>query len=178
MHEEQVITALRARENGATELLLRYYGPLLRYVIAPILSDSREREECLADAAMQVWEKIGRYDAERGSWKSWLTALTRNLALNRLRREKGTEESLDENVVSPAPGPEERVLHRERLERLNRALLALPPEERALCYRKYYYMQSTRQIAAELGLSERSVEGRLYRIKKKLRLELGGADDA
>ena len=35
-----------------------------------------------------------------------------------------------------------------------------------LFYRKYYYLQPTAQIAAELGMTERAVEGRLYRLKK------------
>ena len=45
----------------------------------------------------------------------------------------------------------------------------LSPKDKTLIYRKYYYMQSTEQIAAEMGLTERAVEGRLYRIKQKLR---------
>ena len=45
----------------------------------------------------------------------------------------------------------------------------LSVKDKILLYRKYYYMQSTEQIAAELGLTQRAVEGRLYRIKKKLR---------
>ena len=44
--------------------------------------------------------------------------------------------------------------------------------------RKYYYLQSTRQIAAELGTSERAVEGKLYRLRKKLQKALGGEFDA
>ena len=35
-------------------------------------------------------------------------------------------------------------------------------------------MQSTAQIASELGMSVRAAEGRLYRIKKRLRSMLGG----
>ena len=38
----------------------------------------------------------------------------------------------------------------------------------------YFYMQVTRQIGAELGLSERAGEGRLYRIKKKMIKKMGG----
>ena len=45
---------------------------------------------------------------------------------------------------------------------------------RLLFYRKYYYLQPTKQIAAELGMTERAVEGRLYRLRKKLQKELGG----
>ena len=59
---------------------------------------------------------------------------------------------------------------------LKNALYQLPYDERLLFFRKYYYRQSTAQIAAELGTSVRAIEGRLYRIKQKLRLALGGED--
>ena len=61
---------------------------------------------------------------------------------------------------------------------LQRALEELPAGSRALLYRKYYYRQSTAQIAAELGLTERAVEGKLYRLKKRLRKSLGGEGHA
>ena len=35
-------------------------------------------------------------------------------------------------------------------------------------------MQSTAQMAAELGISPRAVEGRLYRLRNKLKETLGG----
>ena len=48
--------------------------------------------------------------------------------------------------------------------------------ERLLFYRKYCYLPSTAQIASELGLAERAVEGRLYRLKRQLR-KLPGVDE-
>ena len=65
-------------------------------------------------------------------------------------------------------------MERERAEALQKALLTLSHRERQLFYRKYYYLQSTAQLAAELGLTERAVEGKLYRIRKKLQKQLGG----
>ena len=61
---------------------------------------------------------------------------------------------------------------------LRRAVEGLSTGERALFYRKYYYLQSTAQIAAELGTTERAVEGRLYRLRRRLRDAMGGEDDA
>lgn len=133
MHEQEVLALLRAGDERGAEALLRHYAPLMRYIIAPIVPDAQDREECLSDAALRVWEKFGTYDPARGSWTAWLTAL-------------------------------------------ERALTALPQRDRLLFYRKYYYRQSTAQIAAELGTTERAVEGRLYRIKKALRKALGGDD--
>lgn len=57
---------------------------------------------------------------------------------------------------------------------LSRALSSLSRRDYLLFYRKYYYLQSTAQIAAELGVTERAVEGRLYRLRKKLQHLLGG----
>ena len=175
MREEELIALLRARDERGAEELLRRYTPLLRYVIAPILPDAQDQEECISETAMRVWEKIGQYDAERGSWTAWLTALARNGALNRARMGKRfAAGELGADTPSPEPTPEEALLRRERQEALARLLYDLPEKDRLLFYRKYYYRQSTAQIAAELGLTQRAVEGRLYRIKKGLRDGLGG----
>lgn len=179
MTEHQIIAWLRQGDPRGMDALLLHYGPLMRYVIAPILPDPRDREDCLSEAAMKVWEKIGTFSPQRGAWKSWLTALTRNTALNHARRARraGQAEALSPDLPSPAPTPEEALLRRERQEEVRAALQALPARDRALLYRKYYYRQPTAQIAAELGLTERGVEGRLYRLKRRLRHVLGGEPD-
>ena len=154
--------------------LLQQYGPLMRYIIAPILSDSRDREECLQDAAMKAWNQLDQYDANRGSFTTWLTVITRNTALNYARRKSPETEALPEQMEAPDSNPESILLARERKQALQRVLMALSISDRTLFYRKYYYRQSTAQIAAETGLTLRAVEGRLYRVKQKLRKELGG----
>ena len=157
MHEQEVLALLRAGDERGAEALLRHYAPLMRYIIAPIVPDAQDREECLSDAALRVWEKFGTYDPARGS-----------------RKKSGGSEELSGDLPSAEPTPEERLLQQERRQALERALTALPQRDRLLFYRKYYYRQSTAQIAAELGTTERAVEGRLYRIKKALRKALGG----
>ena len=112
--QEQEITALLAerREEGM-DALLRHYGPLMRYVISGILQDPRDREECLSEAAMQVWEHIGQFSRQRGSWNAWLTAVARNTALNHARknaRHAGAEELTEHTAAGPSP--EEEVVRR------------------------------------------------------------------
>lgn len=172
MGESEIIDLIRARDERGAEELLRHFGALIRYVIAPILPDERDREDCLAEVLMRIWDGIGGYDPERGSWRAYITAAARNAALNRARAER-TAEVLPDGV-STQPGPEEAVIAREEIDELRRAIDALPPGDRALIYRKYYYRQSTAQMASELGLTARAVEGRLYRIKKRLGAALGG----
>lgn len=176
--ESALIARMRAGEPEALSEFQTAYTPLLRYIIAPILPDERDREECLADAVHRAWERIGQFDRASGSFAGWLSVLARNTALNYLRSQNRRPqwESLDshEQLADPAPTPEQALLHKERLEAVGRAIGKLSDGERALFYRKYYYYQSTTQMAAELGLTERAVEGRLYRIRKRLQTELEG----
>lgn len=143
MHEQDMIALLQQHDERGMDALLLHCGPLMRYIIAPIVPNALDREECLSEASLRVWNKIAQFDAARGSWSAWLTAVTRNTALN-----------------------------------FQRSAARLGQNDRALFYRKYYYLQPTAQIAAELGMTERAVEGRLYRLKKRLRTMLGGDGDA
>lgn len=179
MHVQEIIQLIREQNEQGIEELLRHYGPLMRYIIAPILPNKQDQEECVSDVVWRVWDKIDTYDLQRGSWNTWLTAVTRNTALNKLRgmNTHKREESMYDipgEVPSNNPSPEEAYLQQERRLALQKAIAKLPERERCLIYRKYYYMQSTSQIASELGMTQRAVEGKLYRAKKKLQKALGG----
>ena len=177
MSEPEWIDLLRRRQPEGMELLLRHYGPLMKYIIAPMAQSPQDREDCLSEVTLRVWEKIGQFDPEKGSWTAWLTAVTRNTAWRYAQTQaRHATGELAEDLPSPEPTPEELTLRRERQEALRWAMKELRPLERQIFYRKYYYRQSTAQIAAELSLTERAVEGKLYRARQRLRKALGGGD--
>ena len=176
MVDTQLVYALQIRQNGAMEQFQTAYTPLLRYIIAPILPDERDREECLSDVLLQVWDSISTFDPKKAALTTWLTHLTRNAALNRRRANERRREggSIDETMPDAADGPEQAFLKAETAQVLWAAVGRLGRRDRELFLRKYYYYQPTAQIAAESGLTLRAVEGKLYRIRKHLREELGG----
>lgn len=175
MEEAQIIELIRARDERGARELLTYYGPLLRYIVSPILHREQDREECVIEIALLVWDKINAFDPARGGWRAWLTAIARNAALSRARgKRQGSDQELTPDIPSPEPTPEQELLLRERRRALLEALKRMSARDVELFYRKYYYMQPLSQIAAELGMTERAAEGRLYRLKKRLREELGG----
>ena len=175
MDPAQWMAQLQQGDPEALEKLLTHYDGMLRYIAGGILEVPQDREDCLAQVRLKLWESRDSYDPKRSSPATWLTALCRNAAVDHLRRlqRQGSGE-LPETHPDPAPGPEELLLQKERRERLQTALNALSARDRNLIYRKYYYLQSTARMAAELGLTERAVEGRLYRIRQKLQKKLGG----
>ncbi len=180
MQEADIIEMLRSQDPNGAEQLLNHYGPLMQYIIKPIVPNEQDREECLSESAMRVLEKIHLYDENRGSWTAWITSVTRSIALNKLRSSKAPYEDTEVTTETPSldPTPEELIIARERRNELNKALSQLPQRDRLIFYRKYYYLQTTAQIASETGMTQRAVEGRLYRIKKRLRKLLGGDGNA
>ena len=173
MTEREIIDLLTAHDEVGMNEFMLHYSPLMKYIIAPIVKNEHDREECLSETAMKVWDKIGSFDASRGSFRAWLTAIARNAALNRARGLRA-EDELSEASASTSPSPEEEVVRRERGAALKSAVARLSGAEKNIFYRKYYYMQPTAQIASELGMTERAVEGKLYRIRRRLREALGG----
>ena len=115
MDDKQLMAQLAAGDQAALQTLLRRHGPLLQYILKPILTDHREREECLADISLRLWQRAGDYAPERGQFVPWLTALARNMALNRARRLR-REEPLDEAMPHGDGSAEEALLQKDRRE--------------------------------------------------------------
>ena len=58
MNTVELINDLLARTDGSLEQLMLHYGPLIRYVITPILSDERDQEEVFSDILVRVWDRV------------------------------------------------------------------------------------------------------------------------
>ena len=180
MKEEEIIACIRKQKEDAAELFLMQYRPLMRYIVSPFLDHDQDIEECINDITLKVCLNIERYDSLKGSWNAWITAISRNTAINKTRsnRRNIASVSLDaedaKEIPSSEPTPEEIVLKREKQAMFKKAVNGLSEQEKIIFYRRYYYQQSIRQIAAELGMTEKAAEGKLYRIRQKLKKLLGG----
>ena len=176
MKDSKLIKILRNREQHGIEIVTSKYGSLIKYIIAPILTDLREQEECFSDVIYRIWDKIDTYDESKGSFNTWISTIARNIACNRARsiNRQGDIQEIPEEMIAKERSPEEEVIYQEQIIAMRKLLDELSAKDKILVYRKYYYMQSTEQIAAELGITQRAVEGRLYRIKKKLRGKCNG----
>ena len=106
MDDKQLMERVAGGDEAALQVLLRRFGPLIRYILRPILPDERDREECFADISLRIWQKAAGFDGGKGSLNGWLTALSRNAALNRARGQRQTDTPLERSccAVSAAPG--------------------------------------------------------------------------
>ena len=107
--------------------------------------------------------------------------ITRNLAINRLRdgnaqRRGGGQvplalEELRE-CVSPEGSPEGELDRQAAEEALNRFLDGLPPLQREVFLRRYWYLDSIEDIARRAGWSKSRVTTTLHRLRVRLRAHL------
>lgn len=171
VEDKQLVELLQKKSGDAAQALMSKYGPMIHYIINPIVENRQDREECYSDVILRVLDKVGQFQGPPEKFKAWLTAVTRNVAKNKVRGKKIWHESEEawQHIPSKEPTPEEEILQKEMEKQLRDILTtSLKKQEQELIYRRFYYEQSLSQIAGELGITERAAEGKLYRIRKKL----------
>lgn len=93
-------------DRSAFEIVYRATSAKLFGVCLRIFPDKAEAEEALQEAYLTIWNKAASFEAGRASPISWLVAVTRNRAIDRLRSKgKAGLAPLDEasEVADPAP---------------------------------------------------------------------------
>ena len=131
MQEKKIIDGLRMKNQESLSDFRKAFSPLINYILSPILKDSRDKEECLSDIVVTVWERIDTYDESKGSFTTWLTVISRNLALNKARsrnRINLNEEEMIDTTPSKEITPEEAAIKREQAKLLQKAIGTLSKE--------------------------------------------------
>ena len=172
MEDREIAERLRSGDERGMEALLGQYGPLLRYVVRPILPREEDREDCLSEISLRIWARIGGYTEDRGTLVAWLTAIARNTALSHAQREgPRTPEALSHQTADPAPSPEEETLRREEGLRLRQLLHSLEEPYREVFLWRHYGDLSFREIGQLFGKSENWACVTYHRARGKLRKE-------
>jgi len=178
MEDTEIIELYWQRNEQAIEESNKKYGGLCISVAYRVLGSLEDCEECVSDTWLRAWSVI---PPERPSiLKAFFAKITRNLALDRLRRSTAqkrgggqtplTLEELQE-CVSGKP-LENELEHRLLEETLEAFLRELEEKERELFLRRYWGMESVGAIADRLSMSRKAATMKLYRLRLRLRERL------
>jgi RNA polymerase sigma-70 factor (ECF subfamily) len=94
--------------GGDREALARLYQATSAKLFGVCLRISGERtaaEEALQETYLAVWTKARQFDPDRASAITWMAAIARNKALDRLRARPRGAAPLDEAAEAPDPSP-------------------------------------------------------------------------
>jgi RNA polymerase sigma factor (sigma-70 family) len=142
-----------------------------------IVRDVPASEDIAQEAFLSAWQHLRRLQNPT-SFLPWLRQITRNLARDHLRGRRRTPietrdaDLLIETAADPQPDPLEALAGDEREAVAAELISALPDESREVLLLYYREGQSSRQVAALLGLSDAAVRKRLSRARQSVRADL------
>lgn len=179
MDDNQIIELYWARSENAITETSDKYGKYCHCIAYNILRNHEDSEECVNDTYLKVWEIIPPHRPERLA--TFLGKITRNLSLNRYEQYNAKKrgagqinlalEELEECI--PSSNNVERIIDdMELTDIFNHFLSKLTPETRKLFMRRYWYLNSVKEIAEAYGITESRVKVSLFRTRKKFKLFL------
>ncbi len=167
--DAELIARMAASEADAAAAFYDRHAPLLFSVALRVVTDRREAEEALQDAMRCVWENAPLYEPSHGKPLSWAVVITRNRAIDRLRRLKRQSEAVArirekiESDVSHGPPANSEAISKEDRAQLNTALTTLPPPQRLAIELAFFGGLSQSEIAEELGEPLGTIKARIRR---------------
>lgn len=174
----QLEARARAGERAATEQLLRMHAPMLLSVCQHIVGQADARD-ALQEALEKVVRQLAHFDPRAGTFRSWASAVTRNVCRDRLRR-RGLEraafahdgDAQTESAHSLAPDPERSAMARQGTSALAQALSELPEEMRTALVMFHVHEATYEEIARALEVPLGTVMTWLHRGRQRLRAKV------
>ena len=165
----------RGDPDAGTTFVRRYQGRV--YGLArSIVGDPTQAEDIAQEALIRAWRHARSYDSRRGSVSTWVLTITRNLAVDALRR-KGAQPADPRAVIfldQPARGstPEDTATVTDETNRVRTALSRLPIEQRRALVLAAFYGYTAREIsqaeAIPLGTAKARVRRGLMKVRSLL----------
>ncbi len=125
----ELIEKCAALDRAAFRALYRDTSAKLMGVLLRILKERAEAEDALQEVYTRVWLRAGRYDAAKGRGMTWLIAIARNLAIDRLRaRPEATSDDGLDLVQDSAPRAETRLIAMGEAKRMTDCFATLEPD--------------------------------------------------
>jgi RNA polymerase sigma-70 factor (ECF subfamily) len=97
-----IVTGLKSGDQRAMAELYDRYSSVVYAVALRVLGDTGSAEDVLQEVFLQLWCNPGAFDAARGSLGSWLAVITRNRAIDSLRKRR-PETDIEDMMLSVAP---------------------------------------------------------------------------
>ena len=174
MDDDKIVRHYMSRQESAIAETATKYGALCYSVAYGILGSREDAEECVNDTYLRAWNSIPPEEPDHLG--AFLSKIVRNLAVDRHRRNTAEKRSgtvsaaFDELAAVIPDGNSELMTDRLALKTaMNRFITSLSPRNRMIFMRRYFYMDSTKDIARMLTTTDTSVRVTLSALRRKLR---------
>ena len=182
LKDGEIIRLTQARDEAALKELEEKYGKRLRNIARGILRNEEDVSECVNDVYLKTWDNIPLTPPE--NLEAYLTTLTRNAAISRVREDNAQKRipaeligSIDdaESGAGQIPSADNTAEEVEALSaeaRIKAVLVSylreLPERDKKIFVARYHYDASVKSIANRLGIPSGTVKSTLHRLRTGL----------
>jgi RNA polymerase sigma-70 factor (ECF subfamily) len=179
--DEALVAGMAAGDERAAATFVRRHERRVFGIALAVTGNRSTAEDVAQEVFVRAWRHAAVFDPRRAPATSWLSTITRNLAIDFLRLQRavpvGPDDSVWLGIENNQRAPEAHAEHAEAIERVRAALLVVPLEQRRALVRAAFYGQSASEIAdAEsipLGTAKSRVRLGLSRVRDILDREGG-----
>ncbi len=173
--DEDLMTLVERRDADAFAVLYDRHGGVAYSLAHRIVGNPGTAEEVTQEAFLSVWRSGARFDAARGSVRSWTLGIVRNRAIDALRRASSAAPKLDVDDEAALETQESgeltdsEAIRRDTASRLRGAVQDLPDEQSEVIGLAYFGGFTHSEIAQMLGMPLGTVKGRMRLGLEKIR---------
>lgn len=178
----KLLRRIAQRDQLAFAKLYDRYASVLYSLSLAIVKRRDEAEDILQECFLRVWQKAEVFDSTKGGVYNWLVTMTRNRAIDRIRsksfqcqRQQKPGFDFDAILAIDQDTPLEQACVMERAAMVQKAFVALRPEQRQILQLAYFGGYSQTEIAHQLYLPLGTVKTRARQALKKLHTLLRNA---
>lgn len=159
-----LLTKISHGDEAAFGALFDALGSAVYGLARRVIRDPARAEEVSQEVFMQVWQTAARYDAARGSAKSWVLTLAHRRAVDAVRHDQAATNR--ENKYDWSNGPDydevaETVTVSLEHEQVRRCLDGLTDLQREAVTLAYYQGYTYAEVATTLGANTATVKTRM-----------------
>lgn len=145
-----IASAIRSGDEQAMAQLYERYSSIVYAVALRVLGDTGAAEDVLQEVFLQLWRSPQAYDASRGSLPAWLAVITRNRAIDLLRKRRPDVDIADV-VVYCDPKMFRSAEWSGSLEKIRRGLSSMPAPQRGALEMAFFEGLTHMEIAEKTG---------------------------
>jgi RNA polymerase sigma-70 factor (ECF subfamily) len=146
-----------------------------------VLGDASQAEDVAQEALIRAWRNAGSFEPGRGSVASWLLTITRNLAIDALRKKNAVptdpSAALFLDLTEHRAEPDDAATLADEVARVRAALRVLPDEQRRALLLAAFYGLSAREISEADSIPLGTAKSRIRSSLIKVRSLLGADED-
>lgn len=137
-----------------------------------MLRDEAEAEDVVQETFIRLWRFAPDWKPGKARLSTWMHRVALNLCYDRLRKSRPVYEEEPPDLPDDAASPAQSLHDSELASRVQTAIQALPPRQRAAIALCHYQDMSNIEAASVLEVSVEAVESLLARARRALKAAL------